>query len=575
MSFHSYIQAREVAKKLATGKSQQLTFAKKFIAGLVLAYYPSITSRPPITPSKHLLAKEMGDIARNLDEDLASYLIGTTYTVMLPDKYRSKYGVYYTPPSLTQRLLDQAERNGVNWMDAKVLDPACGGGAFLAPIAKRMSNSLKDLSRSNRIKHIEARLSGFEIDPFSAWMSQVFVEIALKDDLNKLRRPLKQLVTICNSLDSSEAHYGQYDLVVGNPPYGKVKLLSEERAKWDRSLYGHANLYGIFADLATRLVSQNGIIAYVTPTSFLGGQYFQALRSLLATEAHPTAFDFIAHREGVFANVLQETLLSVYKKQTRRRLVSVSYLSVKEAGDLKVRQSGRYNIPVTPELPWLFPRSPEQSDLAHAIQQMPYRLSDLGYTVSTGPLVWNRHKNKLHNTKVTGCIPLIWAECVDSTGAGVFTFKAMLRNHKLWFKPNKKDGANIVSEACVLLQRTTSLEQARRLIAAELPLSFIQNHGGEVTIENHLNMIRPSKDAIPVVSPSIITVLMNSDIVDQVFRCINGSTAVSAYELKSMPLPSPNDLQRLEELIVRNTRRATIENAIREMYFNVRNIAAA
>jgi adenine-specific DNA-methyltransferase len=506
---------------------------------------------------------------------MAAYLIGTTYTVMLPDDYRGQYGVFYTPPALVERLLDLAEQAGVDWSSARVLDPACGGGAFLAPAARRMVASLSHLSPEERLSHIEEHLQGYEIDSFSAWVSRIFVETMLKDDITATGRPLANLVRVGDSLRTPESLHGCFDLVVGNPPYGRIKLSEEDRSKWSRSLYGHANLYGLFCDLAARLACPGGVVAYVTPTSFLGGQYFRALRGVLARETPPVAIDFIAHREAVFADVLQETLLAVYKKRDDSVRVSVSYLSVKETGDLEVKKNGSYPLPMNPETPWILPRTPDQSDLAETCCLLTHRLSDLGYTVATGPLVWNRHKEKLFAQKVKGTIPLIWAECVDPSGSGTFTFKATGRNHVPWFKPSRKDDPNIVRKACVLLQRTTSLEQSRRLVAAELPQPFIDENGGAVTVENHLNMIRPIFGCSPLVSSQVITALLNSEIVDQIFRCISGSTAVSAYELESMPLPSPEECKRLEEIVAKGAGKNAIENAIKEMYCDVRTHAAA
>ena len=61
----------------------------------------------------------------------------------------------------------------------------------------------------------------------------------------------------------------QIMVVIGNPPYGRVTLAPAVRQRYQRSLYGHANLYGMFTDLAIRLTRPGGVIAYVTPTSFL------------------------------------------------------------------------------------------------------------------------------------------------------------------------------------------------------------------------------------------------------------------------------------------------------------------
>lgn len=573
-NFGTFLKVRDTARKIAVTQENQLNFARGFLATVVTSYLP-FAKKPPVRPLKHELAEYLGELAAGMEPEMAAYLIGTTYTVMLPEEFRSSYGVFYTPPALTERLLTLAEQAGVNWETARVLDPACGGGAFLTPVARRMVAALSHLSSKKRLAHIETHLQGFEIDPFSAWVSQSFVEALLLPDIKAAKRPLGSLVEVRNSLNLPEDRYGNYDLVIGNPPYGRIKLSAEERGKWARGLYGHANLYGLFADLATRLAGRGGIIAYVTPTSFLGGQYFQALRHVLANEAPPTAIEFIADREGVFADVLQETMLSIYKKQTRRRQIAVSYLSVKETGAFTVRRNGRYTLPDDGQEPWLLPRIPGRSVLVEACRQHQYRLRDLGYTVSTGPLVWNRHKGKLHKKRITGSVPVIWAECVNSTGNGEFTFKATGRNHAPWFKPGSKDGANIVRTASVLLQRTTSLEQSRRLIAAELPQDFIDKHGGAVAVENHLNMVRPMTGIKPVVSARVIAALLNSDVLDDVFRCINGSTAVSAYELESMPLPSPENIVKLEKIIARGASREVIEHEIRGMYSDVREIAAA
>jgi adenine-specific DNA-methyltransferase len=69
-------------------------------------------------------------------------------------------------------------------------------------------------------------------------------------------------------------------------------------------------MYGLFTDMALRHTKPGGVIAYVTPTSFLAGEYFKNLRALLGRDAPPATIDFISARKGVFDDVLQETLLA-------------------------------------------------------------------------------------------------------------------------------------------------------------------------------------------------------------------------------------------------------------------------
>jgi len=126
---------------------------------------------------------------------------------------------------------------------------------------------------------------------------------------------------------------------------------------------------------------------------------------------------------------------------------------------------------------------------------MPARLADWGYKVSTGPLVWNRYKPQICDSPGEFTVPLIWAECV--TGNGRFVFRWQKKSHKPFFRFEERDAWLLVRTPCVLLQRTTAKEQARRLIAAEMPDSFISKHGA-VTVENHLNMLIPTT-ATPVI----------------------------------------------------------------------------
>ena len=488
-------------------------------------------------------------------------MIGSLYTGMMPKRERARLGAYYTPPALCDRLLDMATDAGIDWETARVLDPACGGGAFLAPVARRMAASMKNCGASVTLKHIQHRLRGFELDAFAGWMSQVFVDVTLEALYDDTGERLDPIVQVTDAMDQEPSSDG-FDLVVGNPPYGRVRLTPALRKKFRRSLFGHANLYGVFTDLALRLAKPGGVIAYVTPTSFLAGEYFKALRVLLGWEAPPVSIDFVGARKGVFADVLQETLLAVYRRGKSGGKARVHLISPRPNGAVKTTAAGWFRLPESLERPWLVPRTKSQFKLVRRVERFPCRLADYGYSVSTGPLVWNRHKASLRQQAGEGRYPLIWAESVRSGGS--FEFRARKRNHQPYFEPGPGERWVVTDFPCVLLQRTTAKEQNRRLIAAELPSSFIERHSA-VVIENHLNMIRPM-NGTPKVRPAILAALLNSEVVDQAFRCISGSVAVSAYELKALPLPSPESLKEIGDLVESNAERDAIERAANRLY---------
>ena len=191
------------------------------------------------------------------------------------------------------------------------------------------------------------------------------------------------------------------------------------------------------------------------------------------------------------------------------------------------------------------------------------RLEDLGYHVSTGPLVWNRHKTQMKQTvKGENVYPLVWAESIAS---GKFVFSAKKKNHAPAIEIFDHQPHLLTKTSCVLVQRTTSKEQARRLVCAVLPADFLDKNGNAVVIENHVNTVYPT-NSVSGITPETIAVLLNSNLADAAFRCISGSVAVSAYELNALPLPSLQQMRQLQTLIQNQSKPATVQNAIKRFY---------
>lgn len=546
--------------------AQAASFARAAMEAFAAEISPGLILRAPFTELQGELDATALQLANSIGREVAAlpimeacHFLTSLYTTLLPSSERSALGAFYTPLALTERLLDLAAEGGVDWASARVLDPASGGGVFLIGVAARIRQALDGSEPAFILAQIGTRLLGLELDPYAASLSQAALEIFLFDLSAASGRAVPICVRVCDTLE--ETPTARFDLVVGNPPYGRVKLTPVQRGRYARSLYGHANLYGVFTDIALRWTRPGGVIAFLTPTSVLGGQYYTALRRLLAKAAPPVAIDFVHARRGVFEDVLQETLLALYRKGGKRERFQVHYLNVDNEREARLTKNGRVGLPVDPGEPWLAPREPAHIALIRAAEGMNARLPDWGYQVSTGPLVWNRFKPQMRGRAAPGLYPLIWAEAV--TADGRFIFRAEKRNHAPYFKTEAGDEWLVVDRGCVLVQRTTSKEQSRRLIAAELSQSFIDAHGG-VVVENHLNMVRACGKA--KVTPAVVAAILNSDVIDQVFRCISGSVAVSAFELQSIPLPPASAIAPIESLIRKGAPRAAIEKALRELY---------
>lgn len=518
-----------------------------------------------------LKAQELGLYLSTIPFFESSYLIGTLYTALLPKEWRAAKGAYYTPPSLVDHLIRMISEQGFDWQRGKILDPSCGGGAFLSPVALRMFGTLpKEIANDpdKTITEISQRLVGFEIDPFSAWISQILVEMAFLPQCIEAEKRFPEIVNIYDSLLQSPKKTNLVDLVIGNPPYGKTKITPELREKYSRSLFGHANLYGIFTDMAINWTNPNGYIAYVTPTSFLGGQYFKSLRSLITSEAQPVAMDFVSERKGVFEDVLQDTMLVVYKKDnwvSNANNSNVSVRSLKSNGNGKtiiIRNIGHFQLPTGSEDPWLIPKEPEQIELVKKIVKMPDRFDSHGFEIITGQLVWNRNKERMCAEQAPGSYPIVWADGIGTNGEVRLISN---RPHRLpFFIPSESQNFLLTNQPCILIKRTTAKEQTKRIVASLLSQNLISDYGG-VVIENHVNIIRHLAEK-QTISLETMIALLNSNMFDMIYRLISGSVAVSAFELNSIPLPSFTSMKKFEKQISNGASKKEIEKYVKRMY---------
>ena len=93
------------------------------------------------------------------------------------------------------------------------------------------------------------------------------------------------------------------------------------------------------------------------------------------------------------------------------------------------------------------------------------------------------------------------------------------------------------------MQRVTSNDQSRRLIAATVPDEILETYGGFVG-ENHTVILEQTVPE-PALAPAQLSLLLGLSIIDRCFRCISGATNVSIFELKQLPLPNPDKLKKL------------------------------
>lgn len=474
----------------------------------------------------------------------ASYWLSSAYAIWAGEEHRRRYAVFFTPPSLTRRLLDELSAAGIRFGESSFIDPACGGAAFLAPIAQRIREELlaRGKSAAEVLAHVVDHLYGTDIDERLCALSRHFLRIVLREEIALIGRDPQFRVSRADSLSELHPLAGRFDVVVSNPPYRKMSAaeLASVSGGLEAVVQSQPNLYGLFIALCLKLLRAGGKAALVSPTSFLTGQNFSRLRSFIADEGVVRQIGMVSHRKGVFIDVEQETALSIICRKPCPHTIPDTSISV-------VARDGSYQAVGSCQLSsdgsaWLIPRASNDLALLRRAQAMPHRLEHYGYLPRIGGFVWNRDQRPTYfdeevpRERPPSLVPLLWASDIGADGRLRFGKKTRAEVEPNWVDFGSFHAPAVVKRPAVILQRVTSNDQPRRLVAAAVTASYIKANRGFVA-ENHVVVLEASPRA--QVPPAVMVKLLSTRVLDRIFRCISGSPNVSAYELSQLPLPAP------------------------------------
>lgn len=494
---------------------------------------------------------DFGPVSSGLPHD--SYALGSLYVNRLPTAERADYGKHYTPRDLADRLWRMG-RNALGFgevprrLHGLVRDPAVGAGSLLVPVVREHLEASSEIDPEFVLASLPQFVEGLDTDPRAVYLANVVLASEMLPTLARVpesrRRPLPSLARVCNSLEEELA---PALLWIMNPPYGRQKLSPKMRNRYSGSLYGQANLYALFIACALSGLGEDGAVAVLVPTSFASGSSFRKLRGQLAESAPLRSITFMKRRSGVFAGVLQETCLAVFTPK-RSECVEVTRLSP-EAEFVAIVPSPRTSHP------WVMPRDSIDAAIAAGATQMQLNLGMAGWKASTGPLVWNRRKENLHAGSSKTRAHVVWAADID--GGRLHRDPRRDLHRYVALRDSADELTLTLSEPAILVQRTTSPEQCRRLVAVELDRRTLNRLGNRVVVENHLNVLLPTVEH-PMLSRSLLARLLATRTFDRLLRCISGSVAVSAYELEALPLPSIEELEAWEHLLAEELEEAVL-----------------
>jgi tRNA1(Val) A37 N6-methylase TrmN6 len=442
-------------------------------------------------------------------------------------KRKSALGQFMTPPTVARFMASLFPPRTLQ--TCRLLDAGAGAGALSCAFLDRCTTA-----DSLNFQSIE--LEAYEIDN----TLREHLETTLAHYAERLPLTAKVLSddfifeAVQKSLQGSE----RFTHAIMNPPYKKIKTISDHRLILRRAGVETVNLYSAFVALALLLMKPGGQLVAIIPRSFCNGPYYKPFREFLLRYAALRHVHLFASRSKAFKDddVLQENVILQLERDGQQGDVTVSNSTDDSFADLSthVHPFARIVFPNDPEQFIHVPTSLERG----VIEQSPgirFSLNEIELGISTGPVVDFRLEKYIEQTPAKGTVPLLYP--------GHF-----IQHETQWPKEGMKRGNAIKLNAdtekwlypngfYTVVRRFSSKEERRRIVASVVnPDTF--KGATMLGFENHLNVFHENKRGVPENIAHGLAAFLNTTAVDDHFRRFNGHTQVNATDLRLMKYPS-------------------------------------
>ncbi|GCD44091.1 Eco57I restriction-modification methylase domain-containing protein [Streptomyces paromomycinus] len=169
--------------------------------------------------------------------------------------------------------------------EVKLVEPACGSGAFLIAVASRISASCRTHNRP--LGDAAASVRALDLLEHNVQQSRAVVEKQLIDEgwqPKEARQVAAAWVKRGDYLLQPDADH-RADYVVGNPPYIRLEDVPDDRMAAYRSVCptmgGRADIYIGFYEVALRSLKPDGRLGFICADRWMRNQYGRRLRQLV------------------------------------------------------------------------------------------------------------------------------------------------------------------------------------------------------------------------------------------------------------------------------------------------------
>lgn len=238
-------------------------------------------------------------------------------------------------------------------LSLKVLDTACGSGAFLNQALEFFIKEHKELDTWRKIYENEF-LSLYDIETnvlennlYGVDINEDAVEIAKLSlwlrtaQKGRILTNLSEKVKCANSLLEMPFEENSFDVVIGNPPYVRQEMIKEikpQLQKTYKTFTGTADLYVYFYELAIKMLKPNGLNGFICSNKFFRAKYGTNLRAYILEH---TTIQQIVDFNGVkvFEDATVDSAITILKKQNSNENTSFLVFDSKLENFKKINQA--------------------------------------------------------------------------------------------------------------------------------------------------------------------------------------------------------------------------------------------
>ena len=309
----------------------------------------------------------------------------------LPELTEKDFEIKYASKKSDKRIYSENFKKHIDFWtkyreavkNIKIVDPACGSGAFLITAFEYLLNynnylndkifdltGTKDLFSDTTREILQNNIFGVDLNKESVEITKLSLWLKTADK-NKTLASLENNIKCGNSLINDieiagelsfdwEKEFpqvfenGGFDIVVGNPPYVSTKQIptNDRNYYWDKYkeiLFSEMDLYEIFIYKSiNELLKNKGYLGFITPDSYFTNTSFELLRKYLLEKTKIIEIIDFPYRFYPFEEVNTETAILILNKKIDKNFVNLR-VSNRNVNNLYLKESLKNNIQLSQE----------------------------------------------------------------------------------------------------------------------------------------------------------------------------------------------------------------------------------